>query len=303
MKNVTLTILQSLLTLSLLSQQSDSQEEPMELEKESESSERAINHWDKLPSELKLCILSYLKVDDLRHLLYTSHDLKDHALDPLALKSFLYDLFYRSNWMQRNYYNIYKAFFGLIKQGNKKLVELFLKVSPGLANETHGHFLSTPLITATVKGQREIVEVLLDNGANVNKCSPRSGYTPLRIAVAIGYKLIAQLLITRGAEVNETEAKLNPLYIAIAGNDASMVKLLLANNANPNITLSTNGTPLAVLTGIKSPYLILKLLIEAGASISKFLQEEILRNAKQNDDLETEELIQSYSNDFDQLKN
>ena len=308
MKNVTLTILLSLLTLPLFNQQSEIQEEPMDLEKESESFEQAINHWDILPSELKLHILSYLRIDDLEHLLFTNHDFKDHALDPIALKSFIHDLFYRprSDWMERSYYHISGAFFGLIEQGNKRLVEVFLKVKPKIVDEVLDYH--TPLITAIKKGQRPIVELLLDCGANVNKPELlNEHYIPLKVAIMKGYKLIAQLLITHGAQVNEPEADLNPLYAALKRKDKGMVELLLANDANPNLLLYAGGNPIgatplfALLTEQrKRPYSqILKLLLEAGANLNEFLRAQLLKNATQSDDLETIELIKYHSKECD----
>ena len=55
----------------------------------------------------------------------------------------------------------------------------------------------TPLFHATIWGHKEIVELLIAEGANVNY---RFNFTPLHLGS--GYKEISELLIAEGADVN-----------------------------------------------------------------------------------------------------
>ena len=59
----------------------------------------------------------------------------------------------------------------------------------------------TPLHTAVEGGHKEIAELLIDNGADVNAMD-KDGRTPLHFASAKGHKEIAELLIAEGADVN-----------------------------------------------------------------------------------------------------
>ena len=59
----------------------------------------------------------------------------------------------------------------------------------------------TPLFMAPGKGHKEIAELLLANGAEVN-AKGDGGVTPLHIAPLGSHKEVAELLIAKGADVN-----------------------------------------------------------------------------------------------------
>ena len=59
----------------------------------------------------------------------------------------------------------------------------------------------TPLIAAVLNGDLDIVKVLLQNGAKINKVDA-SGYTALMWAANLGHIDIAKLLLDNGADVN-----------------------------------------------------------------------------------------------------
>ncbi len=60
----------------------------------------------------------------------------------------------------------------------------------------------TPLHWTAIKGHKEIVELLIDNGANVNPKGDEFGMTPLHKAASKGHREITELLIANGADVN-----------------------------------------------------------------------------------------------------
>lgn len=59
----------------------------------------------------------------------------------------------------------------------------------------------TPLMRAIRKVNKEIAELLLKNGADINKKN-RYGFTNLMVASRIGHKDIVELLIKAGANLN-----------------------------------------------------------------------------------------------------
>jgi ankyrin repeat protein len=84
----------------------------------------------------------------------------------------------------------------------------------------------TPLHEAAWEGRKEVVELLIAQGADVNAKS-FLGYTPLHQAAVFGQKKVVELLITKGADVN---AKANdgktPLNWAIGSDETEIADLL-----------------------------------------------------------------------------
>lgn len=91
------------------------------------------------------------------------------------------------------------------------------------------------LITAISGKNRNLVELLLNRGANVNEKMKSGNVSPLHRASAIGCLDICELLITRGADVN-AEAKYGrtPLHLATQFGHQDIVELLLNTGANIN---------------------------------------------------------------------
>lgn len=59
--------------------------------------------------------------------------------------------------------------------------------------------------------------------------------TPLTVAVSKGDLAFIKKLIEYGADVNEISEDLSPLMIAARYNKVDIIKVLLANGANPNV--------------------------------------------------------------------
>ena len=87
----------------------------------------------------------------------------------------------------------------------------------------------SPLLFAATFGHKEIAELLIANGADVNTKIDKIGMTPLHIATGQGYKEIVELLIAKGADVN---AKVE------------ITELLIANGADVNAKDVGGKTPL-----------------------------------------------------------
>jgi len=106
------------------------------------------------------------------------------------------------------------------------------KADPNATNIING---LTPLHYATAEGNKDIVELLLVNGANVN-AKANDGSTPLSIAAHGDHKDAAAVLLANHAEVN---AKANdgttPLTAAFCGDHKDIVELLLTNKAEADL--------------------------------------------------------------------
>ena len=103
----------------------------------------------------------------------------------------------------------------------------------------------TPLDVAASNGDREMAELLISKGADVNVGAA------LQIAALNGWKDVAELLIAQGANVNaRTKDGNTPIYQAACEGHGDIVELLIANGADLNIRGSDvmGSTPLAIAT-------------------------------------------------------
>ena len=60
----------------------------------------------------------------------------------------------------------------------------------------------TPLLVAVMNGHKEITELLIAEGADVNAQDNDAGWAPLHAAARKGLKPVVELLIAAGADVN-----------------------------------------------------------------------------------------------------
>lgn len=85
--------------------------------------------------------------------------------------------------------------------GDLQLIQLLLEHGAN-ANEAIRDNGWTPLHEAVLWRRTKVVELLLEHGANTNVATRDMGQTPLYTAVHLGYTDVAELLIKMGAEVN-----------------------------------------------------------------------------------------------------
>jgi len=101
----------------------------------------------------------------------------------------------------------------------------------------------TPLHWAAWIGHKEIVELLITAGADVNA---KGDGTPLHHAALRGKKEIVELLIANGADVNTKGGWMvgTPLHYVVVGGHIELVELLIAEGTDVNVKDGSGGTPL-----------------------------------------------------------
>ena len=125
----------------------------------------------------------------------------------------------------------------------------------------------TPLIYASGKGNVEIVEILIKNGANVNHLGWR-GHTALENASSQGHDRIVKTLIENGAEVNYVaENGATPLMVAAGKGHETVVRTLIENGANVYFVSDkepTKGATALSIARLSNQQEIVKILKAAG---------------------------------------
>lgn len=129
----------------------------------------------------------------------------------------------------------------LTKTNNIDMIELLLRygAKPNMPNS----YGLTPLVKSSACGYSEIVEMLLDHGANPNSFS--NGYSALIEASYHGYCDIIEILLNYGADINITNNRYETSLIAAVGNEhIDVIKLLIKKGINPLITNNYNQSAL-----------------------------------------------------------
>ncbi|XP_065343629.1 serine/threonine-protein phosphatase 6 regulatory ankyrin repeat subunit B-like [Cloeon dipterum] len=150
----------------------------------------------------------------------------------------------------------YKNFTGL----TQKLIDC-----GGDVNSKNDHGL-TCVIFATVNRNRDLLEVLLKNNANVNAKTRFLGYTALQIAVFEDYPEILEKLVDFGADVNlKNDDGWTPLHFA-ARYKPELCQKLLDHGADVNSIDQDGWTPLHFAARFNPQ--IFQTLLEHGADVN-----------------------------------
>ncbi len=98
---------------------------------------------------------------------------------------------------------------------------------------------------AAFMGDLQKVKALLKDNPELISSKDHLGKTPLHCAAEEGHKNVAELLLAKGADVNaKTDYGLTPLHEAAWHSHKDMAKLLLANKADVNAKAKDGDTPL-----------------------------------------------------------
>jgi uncharacterized protein len=140
------------------------------------------------------------------------------------------------------------------RSGDLVRVQALLNDHPELAF-SRAEYGETPLHRAAFYRHKDVVEVLLANGADVN-AKDSGGLTPLHEVVADGIrpwlgaedqgpKDVMEVLLANGADVNAKDSSgLTPLHMAVQDGRKDLVELLLAHNASVDAQDNDGQTPL-----------------------------------------------------------
>ena len=108
-------------------------------------------------------------------------------------------------------------------------------------NAKHDDWGTTPLHHAAEEGHKEIAELLIAKGADVN-AKEGGDHTPLHRAAVGGHEDVAELLIDKGVEVNaKNRLSLTPLDFAIRFKRPETADLLRKHGGKTGEELKAEG--------------------------------------------------------------
>ncbi|KAL9090110.1 MAG: hypothetical protein Q9159_002175 [Coniocarpon cinnabarinum] len=122
------------------------------------------------------------------------------------------------------------------RNGHKEVVQILLDNGAHVGTQQDGPN-SFALEAASIAGHKEIVEILLDRDTTVNPGENRDYRTALEAASMGGHADIVQTLLDHGADVSgprRSPHSSNPLELAAAGGHREAVRLLLDRGADVN---------------------------------------------------------------------
>ncbi|MBA7575857.1 hypothetical protein ES708_17693 [subsurface metagenome] len=124
---------------------------------------------------------------------------------------------------------------------NSKFTEGYGDCLPCPENVTALHMISYISRYFSVPNWEEMIDLLVDNGADINALG-HTGYTPLEFAVFANNYNIVNKLIKLGANLESNN--FSAIHAAAMFSDSRMVELLLNLGADPNSLDENKNTPL-----------------------------------------------------------
>lgn len=125
------------------------------------------------------------------------------------------------------------------------------------------------MTVACALGDERRVRELLAKDRNLAGDQDSCGFSPLFSAAGQGYTDIVQLLLDHGADPNAPEYNAprgHALYEAVAGNHLETARLLLDHGADPNAPVESSGVPLSQALGQGKNEEMINLLYQHGAT-------------------------------------
>lgn len=149
------------------------------------------------------------------------------------------------------------------REGKLAIIKTMLQ--NGFDIETKSDSGNTALKIASKKNHFELIDYLIEQGADVNSRSTRNRSTPLHAAAYRGHYEVVQLLLKHGADISARNHNGNtPLSLAAKKNHARVVELLLQSGASLEVQNNKGATPL-IMAAAHGSLSTTQLLLDKGA--------------------------------------
>jgi len=155
----------------------------------------------------------------------------------------------------------------IVRDGKLDELKELIKKKPEYINSKTKKFGITPLHVAATIGNDSMIQVLLDNKADIN-LKDKSGSTALHDAARKGHESVVKILIKHGTNIDEKRNRgKTPLHVAVENNHENIVKLILENEGNVNSKNEYGDTPLHIAVNKSVDLELIKLLLDNGADL------------------------------------
>ena len=198
---------------------------------ESPTSEHDLS--SKFISQLRVA-LGHDRTYGKHRLIIAAHDGDEELVERLVLDQSELSDFDEKGWT---------ALHAASVSGKLKVVKILLAKPPRFNPNATDNVGRTPLLLAAENGYDDIVDFLIDSGADPNYRHPESLMSTLDQAIKYDRSSTLQLLLLKGADPNKPNSMgLTPLVWACTRPE--MVRILLAHSADPSILTSQGITAL-----------------------------------------------------------
>jgi ankyrin repeat protein len=131
--------------------------------------------------------------------------------------------------------------------GAAKAVKMLLRNEKIDIHAKNFHHDQTALHIATIGGYPDIVQMLIDAGANVDEVD-NSGRTPFLLASSNGHIQIADTLHTLTIDIHAKDKEgRTAIYLGVSNGHANTVSFLTSAGVNPNIPQNDSSTPVFIV--------------------------------------------------------
>lgn len=226
-----------------------------------------------IPAEIREDVLSHLAADDFGALsdLLLAEKVAPNALDVIFAEAISQErvgciaglIEMGADVMMQDFQGQTPLHYAAFR-GNTEVMEVLLE-QKAQVDAWDGMRMRTPLMIAVAKGQTACVDRLIAAGANVN-IEGADGITPLMMCAEKDFALNA--LIEAGAEINRASKRTGdtPLLLAVRCNAKQMVKTLLEKGADVTVANRSGETVLSIALE-KEAYALFDELCAKGATL------------------------------------
>ena len=184
--------------------------------------------------------------------------------------------------------------------GRLEIVELLLQSGAHVNATDHTKSRNTALILAAAAGQTEVVRVLIAKGAEKNARDAKTGMNPLLSACMRGSRDVAKVLLDSGARVDDADndGRTALIWASMSGR-ADLIKMLLEKGADLKARDKSHGADPLIVAAANGRTNAALLLLDKGANpgVADLTGKTALMWAAKNGHADTVKLLLDHGGD------